>query len=113
VLAKHCADAGRDPSTINKTWLCSAIVGSTRAEAEAARDGALAARGVDWSTLNEEFRTAMSARILVGSPEELAAEINGIMAAGLDGIILNFPGNGADADAVAAAGRAIRASLRV
>jgi alkanesulfonate monooxygenase SsuD/methylene tetrahydromethanopterin reductase-like flavin-dependent oxidoreductase (luciferase family) len=53
----------------------------------------------------------MSARILVGSPEELAAEVEGIVATGLDGIILNFPANGADADAVAAAGRAIRAAL--
>ena len=112
VLAKHCADAGRDPSSINKTWLASAIVGSTRAEAERVRDQLLAARGLDWSSLDEGFRTALTARILIGTPDELAAEIQeAAIAPGLDGVILNFPGNGADADAVAAAGVAIRASL--
>ena len=30
VLAEHCAAAGRDPASINKTWLASAIVGPTR-----------------------------------------------------------------------------------
>ena len=44
VLAGHCATVGRDPRTINKTWLASAIVGSTPAEAAAARDAFMAAR---------------------------------------------------------------------
>jgi F420-dependent oxidoreductase-like protein len=112
VLAKHCADAGRDLSTINKTWLATAITGSTRAEAEALRDSMLAERGLQWSDLDDAFRTALTARILIGTPDELAAEImETAIAPGLDGVILNFPGNGADADAVSAAGRAIRASL--
>jgi len=43
-LRKALNAAGRDPATVNTTWLASAVVGSTPADAEAARDGLLAAR---------------------------------------------------------------------
>jgi len=112
VLAKHCADAGRDPSGINKTWLASAIVGSTAAEAEALRDSMLAARGLDWASLDDALRAGLTARILIGTPETVADEVQSIVSgSGLDGIILNFPGNGADAELVASAGKTIRAAL--
>jgi len=112
VLSRHCADAGRDPATINKTWLASAIVGSTAAEAEAHRDRLLRARGLDWGALDDGTRQALTARILIGTPEAIAAEIEeAALAAGLDGVILNFPANGADADAIGAAGAVLRTSL--
>ena len=103
--AGHCADVGRDPATINKTWLASAIVGSTPAEAEANRDRLLRARGLDWGALDGATRQALTARILIGTPEAIAAEVEeAALAVGLDGVILNFPANGADADAIGAAG---------
>jgi len=113
VIARHCADAGRDPATLNKTWLASAVVGSSRAEAERLRDGLIEARaGVSWAGLNDEMRAALGARILVGTPEEVTAEIHeAAIAPGMDGVILNFPANADDTAAVAAAGRAVRASL--
>jgi len=112
VLARHCADVGRDPATINKTWLASAIVGSTPAEADAHRDRLLRSRGVDWAGLDEATRRALTARILIGTPESVAAEIQeAALAPGLDGVILNFPANGADADAIHAAGVVLSKAL--
>jgi F420-dependent oxidoreductase-like protein len=112
VLAKHCADAGRDPATLNTTWLASAVVGSTPKEAEAARDRLLAARGLTWDALDEGTRTGLTARMLIGTPEAIAGEVEEVaLAKGLDGVILNFPANGADAGAVAATGVAVRKVL--
>jgi alkanesulfonate monooxygenase SsuD/methylene tetrahydromethanopterin reductase-like flavin-dependent oxidoreductase (luciferase family) len=112
VLARHCDDVGRDPATINKTWLASAIVGSTPAEADALRDRLLRSRGLDWGGLDEGARRALTARILIGTPEAIAAEIQeAALAPGLDGVILNFPANGADVDAIGAAGAALSTAL--
>jgi len=113
VLAKHCADAGRDMATINKTWLASALVGSTTAEAEALREQMVQRMGIaSWASLDEATKAMLSARVLVGTPEELAAQVHeAAIEPGLDGVILNFPGNAADADAIGAAGTAIRATL--
>jgi F420-dependent oxidoreductase-like protein len=112
VLAKHCADVGRDPATINKTWLASAIVGSSPAEAEAARDRVLAERGLEWSTLDADMRAMVGARFLIGTPEDVAAQaVAATIDQGLDGIILNFPASSDDGDVVAATGTAVRAVL--
>src|SRR5947209_3011351 len=53
----------------------------------------------------------VGARLIIGTPESLAEQVQEIIALGLDGIILNFPANGSDAEAIAAAGTAIRAAL--
>lgn len=112
VLAKHCADVGRDPATVNKTWLASAIVGSSPAEAEAARDRILAERGMDWATLDEGMRAMVDARFLIGTPEEVAGQaVAATIDQGLDGIILNFPASSDDADLIGATGTAVRAAL--
>jgi F420-dependent oxidoreductase-like protein len=104
VLARHCAEAGRDPATLNKTWLASAVVGSSRAEAA---DTLFRRLGVERSSGDD----ALLGRVIAGTPEEIAASVLDAIALGLDGVILNFPANGADAGAVAAAGEAIRAAL--
>jgi len=109
VLARHCEGIGRDPQTINTTWLASAVVGSTSAEAAAARDALLRARGLQWEDLDDAARRSVLARLLVGTPETIAQEVlDAAVAPGLDGVILNFPMHSADADAVAAVGAAVR-----
>jgi F420-dependent oxidoreductase-like protein len=107
VLAKHCADAGRDLASINKTWLGFAIVGSSQKEAEDLRDGIARRMGVEWADLDEDTRASMSRRFVLGTPEQAAEQVAEILSVGLDGIILNFPANGADPEPVAATGRAI------
>ena len=105
VLARHCAEAGRDPATLNTTWLASAVVGSSAAEAADTLFGPRA------GNVSSPDRERMLGRVIAGTPEEIAASVLDAIALGLDGVILNFPANGADAGAVAAAGEAIRAAL--
>ena len=112
VLTKHCADVGRDPATINKTWLTTAMVGASEADAAALRDGMVRRMGIDsWSALDEATQSMFGQRLVVGTPASVADQIASIIAVGLDGVILNFPANGSDADAIGEAGRAIRATL--
>ena len=112
VLAKHCSDAGRDMAEINKTWLAIAMTGSTPGEAQAVLDARVQAMGIEsWAALDDATRAMLGDRMLVGTPEELGAQVAEVLALGMDGVVINFPGNGADADAVAAAGRGIRAAI--
>jgi F420-dependent oxidoreductase-like protein len=101
VLAGHCADQGRDPATINKTPLCSVVVGETMEEAEALRNGFLAARGLHWDQLDEPTRAMVAARLVVGDADAAGEQVQRLMALGLDGITANLPANGHDPEAVA------------
>jgi alkanesulfonate monooxygenase SsuD/methylene tetrahydromethanopterin reductase-like flavin-dependent oxidoreductase (luciferase family) len=114
VLAKHCADAGRDLASISKSWLGTAIVGATEAEAEAMIDARVKAMGMEsWASLDDGVKAMLTARLLVGTPASIAASVEEIISVGLDGVILNFPSNHTPAgiEAVAATGRAIRAAI--
>jgi F420-dependent oxidoreductase-like protein len=102
VLAGHCADVGRDPSTINTTGLFSVIQGRDAADAESLRDGFLRARGMDWSALDEGTRAGLTARMVIGDPDAVGQQIQELQEIGLDGICMNLPANGHDPEAVAA-----------
>ena len=113
VLAEHCAAEGRDPATINKTWLASAVVGPSPMEAIENRDKMLAARGISWDYLDNDQRLSLTGRLLVGTPEIVGAKIKQLaIDQGLDGVILNFPGNSHDlVDALTFAGPILRAAV--
>lgn len=101
VLAAHCADVGRDYSTINKTPLCTVLVGDTMESAESLRNDFLRARGLDWDTLDEDTRALVAARLVVGDADAVGERVAEIIALGLDGITANLPANGHDPEAVA------------
>jgi alkanesulfonate monooxygenase SsuD/methylene tetrahydromethanopterin reductase-like flavin-dependent oxidoreductase (luciferase family) len=96
VLAGHCADVGRDPSTINKTSLSTVIQAATMEEAEQLRNGFLKARGLDWDTLDDATRTSLSARLVVGDPDAVGEQVQRLIGLGLDGVTFNLPATGHD-----------------
>jgi F420-dependent oxidoreductase-like protein len=100
VLAGHCADVGRDPATINKTPLCSVVVGDTMEDAAALRNAFLLARGLDFDALDEGMQAAVAGRLVVGDPDSVGEQVRDLMALGLDGITANLPANGHDPEAV-------------
>ena len=102
VLAAHCADMGRDPSTINKTPLCSVVQGPSMEEAVGLRNAFLAARGLDFDALDEATQRAVSARRVVGDADGVGEQVEALVALGLDGITCNLPANGHDPEAVRA-----------
>jgi F420-dependent oxidoreductase-like protein len=96
VLAAHCADVGRDPSTINKTSLSTVVQAPTMEEAEGLRDGFLQQRGIDWDTLDEGTRAAIGSRFLVGDPDTVGEQAQRLIGLGLDGVCCNLPVTGHD-----------------
>jgi alkanesulfonate monooxygenase SsuD/methylene tetrahydromethanopterin reductase-like flavin-dependent oxidoreductase (luciferase family) len=111
VLAGHCADVGRDPATINKTPLCTVVVGDTMEEAEVLRNAFLLARGLDFDTLDDATKALVAARLIVGDADAVGERVQQVMALGLDGITANLPANGHDPAAVAATVEVLRKAV--
>jgi F420-dependent oxidoreductase-like protein len=111
VLARHCADVGRDPATINKTSLSSVVVGATTAEAEELRNGFLAARGLQWDTLDDATRAMLGARLIVGDVDTVGERVQALLGLGLDGVTFNMPANGHDPEAVTRTVQAVKAAV--
>jgi F420-dependent oxidoreductase-like protein len=108
VLARHCADVGRDPATITKTWLGSLVVAPTHDEAYGKLSGMLAGRGFDESALDDPgVRSFVLGRFVVGDPDEVGEQVAELRAGGLDGVVLNMPVDGFDTEAVSLAGAAL------
>ncbi len=108
VLGRHCADAGRNPDDINKTILCSLMLGRTAEEAAAKRDRLLADRGMPpWDSLDEGMRTMLGGRFIVGDDDEVAAQVHRLLDMGLDGLCVNLPADAEDTDAVEHAGQVL------
>jgi alkanesulfonate monooxygenase SsuD/methylene tetrahydromethanopterin reductase-like flavin-dependent oxidoreductase (luciferase family) len=106
-LAAHCAEVGRDRSTINVTPLGSLMLADTMEGALAKRDALLAARGFKWDTLPEEFQAQLSARFVVGDPDTVSERVQELLDLGLDGIVFNMPADGWSLEAVAHAGEVV------
>ncbi|MEO1061667.1 MAG: LLM class F420-dependent oxidoreductase [Actinomycetota bacterium] len=103
-LAARCEDVGRDRSTIHTTWHGAVVLGRTTAEAEAVRDGLLAAQGLDWATVEP----MMGQRMVIGDPDTVAEQLRArALDQGIDGLTINLQGNGHDPEIVALAGETL------
>ena len=107
VLDRHCERLGRDRSEVSVTWLGTLGIAPTLAEAEQGRDEFFASRGLDWSSLDEDFQAALMDRIILGGPDEVAGRVQDLLDLGLDGVTLNMPANGHDPEMVALAGETL------
>jgi F420-dependent oxidoreductase-like protein len=108
VLALHCANAGRDMATINKTPLGSLILGQTVEEAEEKRTVLLQERGMPpWDQLGDDIKAMIGARFVVGDADSAGEQLRSLLDLGLDGFTFNMPADGWDLDAVAFAGQVL------
>ncbi len=82
VLERHCADIGRDPSTVRNLPEGAFILRETKQEADAAFRAY--AGHFAWG---EEARANMEASQWAGSSEEVAARLRPLRQAGIDGLI--------------------------
>jgi F420-dependent oxidoreductase-like protein len=88
-LDRHCADVGRDPATICRTVTSTVIVRASPEEAEAAMPAV--------------FRNNPSPfKPIVGTPGQVVATLRGLLAAGIDGLILSCPEDNGTPEYVAA-----------
>jgi alkanesulfonate monooxygenase SsuD/methylene tetrahydromethanopterin reductase-like flavin-dependent oxidoreductase (luciferase family) len=80
VLARHCADAGRDPAAIRKALVFTAVLGEDAADAE---DG-LGRRATGLGMDREQLRAAA----FVGTPDHLAERLAPLAALGVGDFLM-------------------------
>ncbi len=113
VLAEHCARAGRDINTINKTALMILCVGRTAEAAGATRDGFLHQRGMpSWADLDEGIRAMFEDRMICGDADHVGERMQTLAGIGLDGVTVNMPADGHDVEQVAFAGEVLGKAFR-
>ena len=113
-LDGHLTDLGRARSDITVSCLSSIVVGETHAAAADKLSGMLRARGVDDPTpiiSDPAIRSQVLPRLLFGDPDEVVAQVQDLVALGLDGVVVNMPSDGHDPAAVTLAGETLRKAL--
>jgi F420-dependent oxidoreductase-like protein len=98
VLARHCDDVGRDPSTITKTRLGTLVIGASPEEARRKADELRAARPMDEGMFN--------AMVTAGDPDAVVEQVAALLATGLDGLVFNMP-DAQDLETVRLAGKTL------
>jgi len=108
-LQARCAEAGRDPSTLETSFLAFVIVDEDGDRARKQQQDMLSGLGIDLSTLSADERRATPAdRQFVGTPDEVAEQIQTrVLDHGIDGVIVNMVTNGHEPGNVELAGRAL------
>ena len=107
VLDEHCSNLSRDRSEISVSWLGTLGIAPSQEEAEKARNEFFSARGLEWDSLDEEFQKALTARIIMGGPDEVCEQVQSLIDMGLDGLTVNMPANGHNPEMVALAGETL------
>lgn len=108
-LARRCEEAGRDRGTLETSYLASVMIDEDGDRARQLQREFLLSRGVDLSALSAEDRAAATDRQFVGSPDEVAEQIQTrVLDHGVDGIVINLVANGDEPGIVELAGAALR-----
>ena len=108
-LDERCAEVGRDRATLETSSLVSVIIDDDGDKARAGQKRFLRGLGVDLDSLDDEHRAAATARQFVGTPDDVAADLQKrVLDPGVEGLIINMPVNGHEPGAVDLAGRTLR-----
>lgn len=111
-LERHCAEVGRDRSTIGVSVLFSLIVAESTAEAEKRRNALLARRGLDWNTLPDGMKQGIQRALVMGDPDTVGEFVQRkVVEPGLDGLCVNLPADGHELDSIALAGEVLGKAL--
>ncbi|WP_278263156.1 LLM class F420-dependent oxidoreductase [Nocardia sp. AG03] len=109
-LRQRCAEADRDPATLDTSFLAFVIVDTDGDRARKLQADILARQGIDLSTLTEaERRATIADRQFVGTPDEVAEQIQTrVLDHGIDGVIVNMVANGHEPGTLDLAGQALK-----
>ncbi|MFD8754916.1 TIGR03560 family F420-dependent LLM class oxidoreductase [Kitasatospora sp. NPDC059577] len=102
VLNRACEAIGRDPDTVTKTWLGTAIIGDSEAELERGAEALAKLHGMRPS--------AVRAISLCGTPDQVAERVQQYRDCGIDGVIVNMDDAG-ELDRVARAGKVLSEAM--
>lgn len=108
-LAARCDEAGRDRATLETSFLTFVMIDEDGDKARTLQRSFLAERGLDVTTAPEDEVAAATARHFVGSPDDVAQQVQTrILDHGVDGIVINLVTNGNEPGIVDLAGRTLR-----
>ena len=113
-LQGHLDALGRDRSEIRVSCLGSIVTASTHDEAAAKVSALMRSRGLDdpESVLRDpELTATLLPRFLWGDADEVGEQLQKVLAAGLDGIVVNMITDGHDPDAVTRAGQTLTKAM--
>ncbi|WP_280365547.1 LLM class F420-dependent oxidoreductase [Nocardia wallacei] len=109
-LRQRCAEAGRDPATLETSFLAFLIVDEDGDRARALQDDLLrkqAAQDPSGPSV-EELREALGRRQFVGDPDDVADQIQRrVLDHGVDGVIVNMVANGHEPGVLELAGKTL------
>ncbi|MBB5912589.1 F420-dependent oxidoreductase-like protein [Nocardia transvalensis] len=109
-LHQRCEEAGRDPQTLETSFLGFLIVDEDGDRARKLQDELLAKQAAqDFSSVpTENLRASQSDRHFVGTPDDVADQIQRrVLDHGVDGIIVNMVANGHEEGVLELAGKAL------
>jgi F420-dependent oxidoreductase-like protein len=108
-LDERCAEAGRDRSTLETSFLAFVMIDENGDRARDQQRDYLRGLGVDLESLSDDERAAATSRHFVGDPDEVAANLQTrVLDPGVDGLIINLVTNGHEPGVVDLAGRTLR-----
>ena len=112
-LDQRCAEAGRDRSSLETSFLAFVMIDESGDRARAQQKDYLRGVGVDLDALSPDERAQATARHFVGDPDQVAADLKArVLDPGVDGLIVNLVTNGHEPGIVALAGRTLRKLLQ-
>lgn len=107
-LAQRCEEAGRDRDSIETSFLAFAMIDEDGDAARRMQREYLIKTGVDYDNLDDDARAAATDRMFVGSPDEVAEQIQRrVLDVGVDGITINLVPNGHMPGVVELAGKTL------
>ncbi len=113
-LRTRCAEAGRDPQTLETSYLCFVMMDEDGDLVRKQQRDYLSRMGIDLSALSDAERAQSPAdRQFVGTPDEVAEQLRTrVLDHGVDGLIINMVFNGHEPGAVELAGRTFAPLVR-
>ncbi|MBF7735024.1 LLM class F420-dependent oxidoreductase [Rhodococcus erythropolis] len=107
-LAARCDEAGRDPATLETSFLTFMMIDEDGDKARAHQRTFLAERGLDITTAPQDVVAKATERHFVGSPDDVAEQVQTrILDHGIDGVVINLITNGEEPGIVDLAGRTL------
>jgi F420-dependent oxidoreductase-like protein len=109
VLQRRCEEAGRDPKTLETSYLASVILDQDGARARKLQNEILERQARDMPGASvDQLREAFADRQFVGDPDDVAEQIQRrILDHGVDGVIMNMVANGHEEGVLELAGKAL------
>ncbi|MFR9751921.1 LLM class F420-dependent oxidoreductase [Nocardia sp. 004] len=108
-LRARCAEVGRDPQTLETSYLCFLMMDEDGDLVRKQQQDVLGSMGIDLSSMSEAERKQSPAdRQFVGTPDEVAEQLQTrVLDQGVDGLIINMIVNGHAQGTIELAGRTL------